>query len=76
MCRQTYRLFSGKRTHNKIVLILTVSLNNILKSPRLITMESLCHYLFDLITSIYKTFKFLSFTYLLNNDDVRPKFEN
>lgn len=39
-------------------------------------MESLCHYLFDLITSIYKTFKFLSFTYLLNNDDVRPKFEN
>ena len=76
MCRQTYRLFSGKRTHNTIVLILAVSLNNIINGCRLIAMRVECHYLFDLITSIYKTFKFLSFTYLLNNDDVRPKFEN
>lgn len=76
MCRQTYRLFSGKRTHNGIVLILFVPLNNILKGRKLMTMGGECHYVFDLITSIYKAFEFLSFTYLLNNDDVRPKFEN
>ncbi len=76
MCRQTYRLFSGKRTHNEIVLILIVPLNNILRGRKLITIRIKCRYAFDLITSIYKAFEFLSFTYLLNNDDVRPKFEN
>ena len=34
------------------------------------------YYIFDYIDSIYKDLEFLSFTYLLNNDDVRPKFEN